>query len=340
MVIKNILHINVLLVLLSLTVMNKSDMFTPINGPTGQDWVTHIPGDGPIIIIAGHDGTRKPTEIPDRHHGCWDSSQNKCLWKHTCPSGSVESEANCKITTSRDTNTYNISKCLQQFANFSVGTHTFHPHFIYNSVNRTKIDTNREVEGGCLDDQDCINAWTAFHGFINTAVNDAISDCDFALVIDIHGHNQNNYTMLGYDISETQYNSDANLNDETHSTIEGLQARTSGSSISSIVRGANSLGQLLYNERTDRKVTPSQTYSNPNTEPGVGSTYFQGDYVVDTYGSGNGAYLGKSDSIQIEIPQWIRTKNNFERDDFCQDLSNAIVAWVTQHWHSGRYSTC
>jgi hypothetical protein len=337
------LVLNVLLFGLCLVKINKSDTYGQTN--SSNNWITYIRGDSPIIIVASHDGTNEPaqTVMKTRIAGCWDSVNSQCIWQNPCPASTPSNSVKCPITTSRDTHTQTIAKKIQETATWTYNSHTFHPHYIANHLKRTKIDTNRNIDAGCALDSNCQYAWNYFHNSINTAIQHAITACDFAIVIDIHGHNQNNFTMMGYDINEKNFTDDANLNDETHSTIEGLGLRDEPSpppsdtiTISSIVRGVNSLGSIVNSHDEDWSVTPSQEWPNPNAV--VGDDYFQGDYTVDQYGSGQGANNYKVDAIQIEIPNWIRT-NTVERQLFWEDVSQSIVQWV-QHWHSTRYRNC
>jgi len=336
------LVLNVLLFGLCLVKINKSDTYAEVNSL--NNWITYIRGDSPIIIVASHDGTIEPiqTTMKSRIAGCWDSVNLKCIWQNPCPTSTPSSSLKCPITTSRDTYTQLIAEGIQNTATWTHNNHTFHPHYIANNLKRTKIDTNRDVVLGCALDINCTYAWTYFHNSINTAIEHAITACNFSIVIDIHGHNQNNFTMMGYDIHESQFDTDAHLNDETHSTIEGLGLRDEPShfldsiTISSIVRGENSLGSIVNSFDDDWSVTPSQEWPNPNII--VGDDYFQGDYTVDQYGSGLGLNDYKVDSIQIEIPNWIRT-NTVERQLFWEDVGQSIVQWV-QYWHSTRYQNC
>jgi len=230
-----------------------------------------------------------------------------------------------------------ISQCLQNLATFQISgsSHVYNPHYIFTNVDRKRIDMNREKQGGCLGDSNCETTWTTYHDYIQEAIGYVRSNCTFGIVLDIHGHNQSNFTMLGYNIAETQQDNDSMINSQQHSTVEGLSNRNSVP-IADIVNGNKSLGQLLLNQRSDWRVTPSETFADPYDY--VGSSYFQGDYVVDTYGSAEGLWGNQVDSIQIEIPAWIRFIEA-ERNDFCQDLSTAIIQWI-QYWHSSRIANC
>jgi len=336
------LVLRVLLFGLCLVKINKSDTYAEVNSL--NNWITYIRGDSPIIIVASHDGTIEPiqTEMKSRIAGCWDSVNLQCIWQNPCPTSTPSSSLKCPITISRDTHTQLIAKGIQDTATWTHNSHTFHPHYIANNLKRTKIDTNRDIVTGCALDSNCEYAWNYFHDSIKTAIQYALTACNFSLVIDIHGHNKTNFTMMGYDIHESQFDTDAHLNDETHSTIEGLGLRDEPSrlldsiTITSIVRGQNSLGSIVNSHDDDWDVTPSQEWPNPNVI--VGSDYFQGDYTVDQYGSGLGSNDYKVDSVQIEIPNWIRT-NAVERQLFWQDVGQSIVQWV-QYWHSTRYQNC
>jgi len=311
----------------------------PVIGGVTKDWVTYIRGDGPIIIVASHDGVNDTgNEIPNRPNGgCCNSVSRTCTWSMTCPTGTLRDNTNCKVTISRDTYTKKIAECLQTNAIFQLpgSTRVYHPHLIYSNVDRKRIDMNREKAGGCLGDVKCEATWDAFHGYIQNAIGFVRSNCSFGILLDIHGHNESNYTNLGYNIGEQQQANDSIINSQQHSTVEGLASRNNVS-IADIVNGPDSLGELLLDQRSDWRVTPSETFPHPFDE--VGSAYFQGDYVVDTYGSAEGLWGNQVDSVQIEIPRWLRF-NTAERDFFCEDLSDAITEWI-QHWHSSRIGNC
>jgi len=356
-----------LLFLLFLLKMNETTLSSPAyyNNPSNpsEHWITYIAGDGPVVLVASHDGSLTPGNIQDREDGCLGPTSaptpsQYCVWDYTCPSGFVTSSSKCDAAISQDPHSSDIAQCLQDVGGLYVNNHLFQYHYIKNNLARIKLDTNRERDnGGCnTGNTNCQAAWDAFHGYVDDAVNAAIAACDFALVIDIHGHNRCNYTMLGYYINEDQFStsSDSNLNDETLSSIEGVKERnnppytTSTTTIASIVRGDYSLGTFLNTQRLDWKMTPSTLYPNPAIITYYDSTkrYMKGDYVVKTYGSGyeSNAYSSKSDAIQIETPNWLRTQMNINADDyeweyFCTGLDYSIYQWIAQ-WHSTRYGNC
>jgi len=109
--------------------------------------------------------------------------------------------------------------------------------------------------------------------------------CGFGVVIDVHGHNQHNFTMLGYNINENTLDaSDSVIDAHSTSSILALKV-TWGNALSSVVKGANSLGSILQSKNFNWNVVPSSDYPSPLDIPSVGTKYFQGDEIIDIHGS-------------------------------------------------------
>jgi hypothetical protein len=345
-------------VALTIIETTRSDIFTEETGPEQltpspviRDWISYKPGDGPIIIVVSHDGDDNDEvtdeslveERPNTIGGCYSPTPapaGTCYWlpaSTPCPTSPPSSRdtSKCGITISRDTYCKDLGEKVQTYATCTYGGHTYHPHYIYTNLKRTRIDTNRDMtKGACCGDTDCEDAYDAFNDFIQDAITDVRAAFHFGIILDIHGHNQNNFTMLGYRVLEDRFDDDAEINAQTRATIEGLKERNFailGSSVTaaSIIKGDYSLGTLLMNKRIAWRVTPSTTYPNPFTA--VGTSYFSGDYVIDKYSSDQDEWGNEIDAVQIEIPQWIRW-NTYELDQFAQDLAEATREWIN-YWH-------
>ena len=76
------------------------------------------------------------------------------------------------------------------------------PHLVINRLRRTKLDANRDLFEAALGNPDAINAWYAFHRFIDSAKMQVFNQSGKGLLIDLHGHGHGIQRLeLGYLLS-------------------------------------------------------------------------------------------------------------------------------------------
>ena len=56
---------------------------------TCKDCVVTVEGTAPILISIPHGGCMKPSSIPNRQEGCYNSADQTCTYRHTCPPGTI-----------------------------------------------------------------------------------------------------------------------------------------------------------------------------------------------------------------------------------------------------------
>lgn len=244
--------------------------------PAGQtvfgkhEFVEYVVGNLPIVISVPHGGSLKPPTIPDRTLG---------------------------TAGHQDTGTQELAREIIEI--FRKQTGKF-PHVIINRLHREKLDANRELFDAAQDDSIASEAWNEFHGFIDAAEQRMKLDFGTGLYIDLHGHRHpRQFIELGYLLVSNQLKlSDAELDSTVQpaTTSIGLVVRNRTKSLSQLVRGINSFGEVL--EREGFATVPSSAHPDPGTEP-----YFSGGYNLEQHS----AFSGKTAiGIQVELPTGIR----------------------------------
>tara|TARA_B100000029_G_C17567848_1_gene955631 strand:- start:983 stop:1951 length:969 start_codon:yes stop_codon:yes gene_type:complete len=227
-------------------------------------------GNTPIIITVPHDGTLNPSSIPDRTYG----------------------------TMIRDINTKKLAERFTAFAVQRSGG--LFPHVIISNLDRKKLDPNRDITEGAQGNIGAIQAYNAYHSFIQTAIDTAETYFDSVILLDLHGHAHDIERLeLGYLLTTE----DLNMQNQSINNSEYIEkssitqiASLSQFPFSEILRGATSFGTYIENKSYSYEmdeytfdVVPSVSTISPGTDP-----YFNGGYTTEKYST------GKVNTIQIE----------------------------------------
>ena len=233
-------------------------------------YVEYLAGNTPVIITVPHDGTLSPSSIADRTYG----------------------------TMVRDLNT---RKVAERFAYFFVqNSGGLYPHIVYSNLHRRKLDPNRDITEGAQGDLGAIQAYNAYHKFIQTAVDTVEAYFDSGLLLDMHGHGHDIQRIeLGYLLSSDdlgQGNVSINSPEYAEKSSITQMASLTPATFSELLRGPTSFGGLIVTKSYSYEddvytfdAVPSSTTANPGTDP-----YFNGGYTTATYS------VGKINVIQIE----------------------------------------
>ncbi|CAF2332200.1 unnamed protein product [Rotaria sp. Silwood2] len=258
----------------------------------------HCNGNVNIILSVPHGGSLMPDNVPDR---------TKEVYIHLLnTNNSFHDAEHCKINVIKDIRTdeftENVINELNKIGNLK-------PFIIIGKWHRKKVDFNREILEGTLNNPEAISAYKNYHMNLNDAINQVNHLFGKGLLIDIHGHAQGNYSMIGYMLSSNQLNQN-DLSDPSFKTsIESLCKSNRNESI----RGQTSFGSIF--ERHELGVAyPSLANPKPGSR-----VFFHGGYIIQNYSS-------KINAIQIELPYDIRTGRNKRMN--AQNFAQVIVEYM------------
>ena len=233
-------------------------------------YVTYYPGNIPIILSIPHGGDITPEEIPNRTYG----------------------------TTVTDSNTIELGISI---SNSFFSQYNIRPYVVINNLKRTKLDANRDRVEAAQGNIYAERAFDEFHYYIGVARDEIIQNFNTGLLFDIHGHgaNPDGYvdprTWLGYLLSADELdNSDEYLDQNLSINETSLYSLlyNSNESLSSVIRGQNSLGSIF--ERYGYEALPSDMSPSPE-----GMRYFSGGFNTYLYGADNNYSFN---AIQLEFP--------------------------------------
>lgn len=301
------------------------------------EWIEYIPGSLPIILTSPHNGPLRPEEVPKRQHGCWSKKHSKCIWKHGCKRPNATA---CHAETIADLNSLAIMRRMADLLEKKTGAK---PYLVVNKLHRSLLDANRLREEA-TDGLPMMEA--AYDTFFSKgrAAHDAVQEkCGRGILIDVHGHAQNRFVMLGYDFPEERFEfSDKELDSKSKyrkdSTIRALAWKNSqGLSFSRLLRGAESYGTLLWDEGVE--AVPSTAEPEPDEIKGK---YLDGAVIVNRFGS---QYRGSVDAIQMEIPsKWRNGEGDVKAKtvnrEFAKKAVNALLKFMDKAygWNEGELS--
>lgn len=270
-----------------------------------SEFVEHEIGHSPIILTAPHDGSLRPSHIPDRKKGR--RKADLCT-----------SEIACGIRDEFD------DQCK--------------PHLIVMKLHRSKIDVNRE-KAKAADEQipDTQRAYTAYHDAIKRSIDLALKEFGFALLLDIHGQaHRKNYFELGYLLGKDALR--CTNNEQFEALCKGssmrnllglrrLNVNVKGEvqQLSQVVRGVNSFGSLLeekgYNCIPSRS-NPHACYTLDDHICNEDCKFWSGGFTTRQYSKLPGVC-----TLQIETPVECRfSLQNFEPlDEEIRSTSQAIA---------------
>ncbi|SVD25077.1 uncharacterized protein METZ01_LOCUS377931, partial [marine metagenome] len=195
--------------------------------PQDSPWVDTRRGTLPLVLSAPHGGSEKPASMADRTYGIL----------------------------KQDSGTREILFGLADAIELRTGRR---PFLVASNLHRVKLDPNREVEEAAQGDEKSIAAWTAYHGALEEAGQEAKAlGGGRALVLDIHGHGHpEDWTELG------------------HAVSAAILAKPDGElEDAGWIRGSTSLG--AYFEKAGLRAVPSPSIPHPD-----GKAYFTGGYIT------------------------------------------------------------
>jgi len=279
-------------------------------------YVEYRPGTLPLVISVPHDGTLRPTEIPDRTDG----SRAADPWV-TAMAGQI-SDTLAAITGGR------------------------RPHLVLMRLHRIKLDANRDtVVSGATRAYAAGVAYGEYHSILDTALALAHRQFGPAQHVDLHGHGHPEQLVeLGYRLSATtlalsdaQLNARPGLEDSSHMRVT---SRRSPLSFAAFIRGSSSLGTLLANRGYP---------ASPSTQtPAPGYSYFYGavdhtGYTVWRHGCGvlrprpnPGDPTAQVCSVMMETPRSVREDATAaQRQRFAGALARVLLAYLRAHYEYG-----
>ncbi|CAF3212399.1 unnamed protein product [Rotaria sp. Silwood2] len=271
----------------------------------------HQPCTFNLLISAPHGGNGTPSDVPDRTiGGCLrlsGPSAGRCTWFYndTCADGT-----RCNATTSKDSRSDEFAENVANELNKTWG---YKPSVIIAKWSRMKVDFNREINEATFNHPEAIAAYQGYHSFIDQAINQINASFGRGLLIDIHGHGDGNYTMVGYLLTGQQLNrDDLNVLSVTTS-IESL----CGSDRNECIRGQSSFGTAL---ELNGLGVAYPSFANP--KPGS-IDFLSGGFITSNY-------ISRINAIQTELPNGMRTSAN--RLDNARKYAQAIVDYMqTNH---------
>lgn len=276
----------------------QAEDYTPGESYYGRNnYIEYIAGDLPLILTAGHGGSRTPSEIPIRTVG----------------------------THTTDANTRELTLAIADEIHARTGRHA---HVIISHLARSRLDPNREIVEAAQGNVHARQAWHEFHGFIAGARRQAEADFGFGLVVDFHGHGHSVARLeMGYLLGNAQLNlDDAELARPGYlwrSSLRTLALSHPGKSLVDLVRGPRSLGELLT--ARGKPAWPSATY------PVLGDAeFFSGGYITATHSClhDNGVVHG----LQIECNRAGIRDTASNRAAFATAFAHAIQPYLWDNY--------
>ena len=259
---------------------------TPGSIYSKKQYIEYQPGSLNVIISVPHGGSLKPDSIPDRDAGYL--VDGKRVYDHKT---TTKDHENCPIQRKCDMNTVPLSLKLTEELKDLTGAK---PHIIINRLSRVKLDANRDIDIATFNIPDAVEAWRAYHEFIDQAKGSIRGP---ALVLDIHGQSHpEELVELGYLLSARQL--DCQVYSYKDTSVAHLTA-ANNMDIRDVIVGPKSFGSLLSAE--GYLCVPSPVFPSI-----LGKHYYSGGYNTIRHGSLSG---GKVDAIQIEIPKIYRQQH-------------------------------
>ena len=161
---------------------------------SAKKYIEYQPGKLNVIITIPHGGYLCPPSIPQRDAGCF--SNGKCVYAHDV---GPKDEKKCPVRFKRDKYTKELGFYL---AKELTSITRLKPHIIINHLSRGKLDVNSEIDKGTFGVAEAVEAWKAYHGFIEKAKRDISGP---GLLIDVHGQSHpEEWIELGYTVSDVQ----------------------------------------------------------------------------------------------------------------------------------------
>ena len=276
-----------------------------------NDYVEYIAGDAPVILTAPHGGSLDPTTIPDR------------------------TDARCggSATTTTDLNTVELVRAMQTAYHARFG---HYPHVIIANLSRRKLDANRTPPEATCGSAEADAAYREWHAFIDVAKRAVLTANGKGWYMDMHGHGHAIQRLeLGYLLDGSRLDaSDAALNaTRAFSDTSSIRTitRTSGASLSTLLRGPDALGTLFAGNGFP--AVPSAGDPGPK-----GAAYFSGGDNTRRHACGaeatafGGATEGNICGVQIETNFTGVRDNAANRQRFGEVSAMVLERFLSTNW--------
>ena len=197
-------------------------------------------------------------------------------------------------------------------------------------MKRTKLDANRDIVEAAQGNLYAERAFNEFHHYIDSARQEIINNFNTGFLLDIHGHGVNpdgfydmrtwiGYLLTGDELDNSDNYIDQNISANNTSIYSLLN--TSNETLSSLIRGPQSLGSLFENNF----YTALPSISSPSPE---GMRYFSGGYNTFLYGTNRSFDFN---AIQLEFPFPDIRDTPQSRNTFSSTFVNIIKEYIQTH---------
>ena len=181
-----------------------------------NNYIEYQPGSLNVIISMPHGGTLRPSSIPNRDAGCFVNGQ--CIYTHNA---GQKDPIRCPVRNKMDSYTKQLGTLIVKELTALTNKR---PYVIINHLHRMKVDVNTDLERGTFGVPIAVEAWKAYHSFIEKAKREIGGP---GLLIDIHGQNHpESWIELGYTLSADQLNNKTYCAKDT--SINFLASQTNG----------------------------------------------------------------------------------------------------------------
>ncbi|CAF0960406.1 unnamed protein product [Rotaria sordida] len=252
-----------------------------------------------------------PTDVPDRSSGgCGrtaDPNTYYCTWNYndTCVDANP-----CDVGNTRDVLT---DEFAQNVANELNNRWGYKPFVILGVWSRGKVEFNRPIIEGTLQQPESLSSYQGYHSFISETVDRIYQNVGTGLLIDFHGHaaSVGDFIMAGYLLTKRHLSVD---------DLNTVQVRTSIESLCSSDRNECIRGQSSFGTKLEQKglgvVYPSFAHPKPGN-----LTFFEGGYITSNY-------ISKINAMQFELPPSISSAKN--RTEYAKKFAEVIVEYMTE----------
>jgi hypothetical protein len=281
---------------------------------TKNHYIEYRPGTLNVILSVPHGGRLRPKTIPNRDFGS--IINDKLVFDHR-----LAKDPLAAVKTKDDLFTIELTLALADALHEYTGRY---PYVVINHLHRQKLDCNADEPEATFGVPEAVDAWNAYHEFINLA---KLTMGNHGLFIDIHGHSHaERWIELGYTISREQLNTMLYTAADTslHELFRRIHAKCQTVEIQQLICGPLSLGGLIEAiSGFSTAVVPSPQHPKPGN-----GQYFKGGYNVMRHGS---RFEGFVDAVQIESPLELRMPEL--RASYADCLGKAIAMFLQQYYY-------
>jgi hypothetical protein len=229
----------------------------------GSEYVNVELGDLPIVLGVPHGGERRPAEIPDRTQAV------------VVDDPGIQAFA------------VDLADAIERKSGRR-------PSLVFNELDRSKLDPNRNLALGAQGDPIAGEAWAAYHQAIDDAAELSVALCGRGHFFALHSHGESGrWLEFGYGLSADDLDrpdQDLAKRRFVYQSNWRALASLSPETLPQLIRGPTSLGGQM--EEAGYWAVPSPEHPAPD------DGYFDGGYSVYLHGSHRG---GAVDATQIEV---------------------------------------